>query len=847
MAEHPSIKQFRTHLQNKAVLPEQAAQFDKWRNGPKCTGEHKEAADSLWEEYQKVKDQVTKRPVATSIQTSRRADDRGRQPSRGRGGQGGRGGRDGGHGGRGGRDGRRGGHGGGGGPNRVTNVGAAEPDVLGEPFHNPYTFIPFAQKPPIRRAPTPLTIDEVEKSRFTGILDLEVELLSPLLTADPTPHKEDRGHREHTVLAVGDDVIVPATGVRGVLRSLLSVLTGGTLGHIDEEAWLCQGRDAKLGPASKFNKGLPAHVFLAEVVVPGKVNRDGVVRVGKTRLVKAQDLERAAQRSGINHLPRPRPGDRVKHLWANEGAARVGRNSDAGSWKVKLSGRPVNPKGKREGLLNLEKAHEVSLPATLWSAFHGRHRHADHPELKKGDLVWLEPRELGCTEIRQSQDVKSIQWARWGRAGERLLNAVAMHHRGVLPDELNPDGLVDEVTDLFGQVPRNDLKREVRGFEQVSDKQNPAGPFAARVRPGNLVFPAASKRVERTALAPLAPPHPGCAAFYRDMGERDVARAADDISNEPKKLPLRGYKVYRTTSERGKGAPWRFEVQGVYDDKGKPKPAQQKVNKTVELLPEKGAPRGRLRLTLRAMTQREVALVLAACAVDWRVGGGKPLGLGHCRVASASLRELRDDGTTGDPVSFARNGDDVAELPLPYAAEIRNDEQLSERMRVWQASQQPVSKLRYPRAVDQNRNKKNRGGHVWFLRHAQPKKSGDNDYPQGLQVLHVDPNSALGNQAQKDRIRAQPLPKFDPNNPAADVLYGHDLFVGEGDEWRQQSKDRRTLHRCVEPFDPEKHSRAEDRSGGHQGQSAETRQQGRDARSSADRGKPKAKRGKRKR
>ena len=58
------------------------------------------------------------------------------------------------------------------------------PSVLGEAFHNPYTFIPFPNEAPIRREPTPLTIDELkgEQDRFTGVVDLELETLSPLLS-----------------------------------------------------------------------------------------------------------------------------------------------------------------------------------------------------------------------------------------------------------------------------------------------------------------------------------------------------------------------------------------------------------------------------------------------------------------------------------------------------------------------------------------------------------------------------------------------------------------------------------------------------------------------------------------
>jgi hypothetical protein len=72
-------------------------------------------------------------------------------------------------------------------------------------------------------------MDETE-DRFTGILELEVTTRSPLLTCNPSAIKEEYGHKTYEALTIGDDVIVPATGIRGSLRTLLPVLTGGTLG-----------------------------------------------------------------------------------------------------------------------------------------------------------------------------------------------------------------------------------------------------------------------------------------------------------------------------------------------------------------------------------------------------------------------------------------------------------------------------------------------------------------------------------------------------------------------------------------------------------------------------------------
>jgi hypothetical protein len=719
----------------------------------------------------------------------------------------------------------RGNYGGGGGqpPARVDNASGADPSVLGEPFHNPYTFIPFPSEAPERTAPTPITIDEEESDRFTGVLDLEIELLSPLLTNSPIHTSEVERHKTYEALTIGNDVVVPATGVRGALRSLLSIITGGTLSHVDEEAFLCQGRDARLGPAANATRGkVPDHAILGKVTKPGKLGRSGKILLGKTKLIKTDLIEQLAQRAGIHRLPRPEAGGRGESLWMDDDCTHVSQQKDARHpWEIKLSGRPINRKGKREGAF-LASGKEIEVSGSLWTAYTGRNRHGDHPELRKDDLVWLEPTSIEIKEIESDRQIKSIQWARWGRTGERLLDVIASKHPHLLPDAFNPDGKVDEVTNLFGQVPRADLLKEVPAFKAAKEagQPGPAGPFAGRIRFGNLIFADAKPRVEQVTLAPLAPPHPGCAAFYRDPQTTEKGAAADCVAN--KNFPLRGFKVYRTTSERGADAPWRYDVQGVYDPNGRLQRPQQKVNKTVELLPESSGIKGRIRLTLRALSAKEIGLLLSACTVDWRLGGGKPLGLGHCRVSNVRLQKFTLDGDLVETCALHRADGVMPPLPDKYGQALAGCAELIERMNMWQASQQAVSRLRYPRAVQENRNRKSRGGHVWFARHAQPRKTvRDGDIPRGLQVCHV--GGDLQQQAGSSHVMAQVLPVFDPAAPQSDCLYGYDLFAGEGPEWAEKRGNLETHHIKFEPFDPVRHARERDRSGGFHGQNRDRR------------------------
>ena len=246
------------------------------------------------------------------------------------------------------------------------------------------------------------------------------------------------------------------------------------------------------------------------------------------------------------------------------------------------------------------------------------------------------------------------------------------------------------------------------------------------------------------------------------------------------------------------------------------KDAKQKVNKSCDLLPE--GMDGTLRIACRAFSQRELALLVMACTVDWRLGGGKPLGLGHCRVLEAKW--IDEDGDTRE--LFKRTSESypaIAVLPEDLKGEVSD---LEARVQLWHASQEPVAHLRYPRAVEENNNKLNRGGHVWFGRHASMRKGGT-----GLEVLRT--AGELKTQAGgSSQIAPQLLPVLDVNKPQSDVLHGTDLVSMEAE--RERLRDNTKLHSKLEPFDPKVHSKPTHQSGGNQSQNRETRQSFREGR-----------------
>ncbi|MBQ7650814.1 MAG: hypothetical protein IJS15_07635, partial [Victivallales bacterium] len=361
-----------------------------------------------------------------------------------------------------------------------------------------------------------------------------------------------------------------------------------------------------------------------------------------------------------------------------------------------------------------------------------RNRNSVRTQLKKGDRVWLEPKAAG-QKITSGHDVTSIPGARGGRIGVRFLEILKKKCEHMVPDSLREDGLVDVTSDLFGNVPMT----EGKGYEA----------FAARVRPENLVF--SSPKTFWNQMPPMGVPHPGCKAFYATNDDYDAISLED--------MP-RGYKVYRTSSDVGDKAPWLYRNQPIFD-KASPKPfaSAGKMTRECELLQDGMS--GKLRISYRSLSRGEFALMLLILSCDLRLGGGKPLGLGHAVVTSVKAY----DETGAETLSWAPS--ERASLPEAYTDLVSDT--VKRRAKLYCQTQVPVEMMRYPRAMSSNGNQ--RGGMCWFGTFASNKKNSTT----GLQTVQA----RLPGMASEQQVRAQGLPRFDMNDLNGDLLYGYDVHT----------------------------------------------------------------------
>ena len=701
---HPNIKNMQSAIQKREIDQAKISQFEKWMANPKkFKEEYREVADQT---LQEAKSLLASGSGDSGYQQLRQQGQNNRHERHYMGKTAGRA------------------------PDKTSHADAAPAESIGSSFHNPYTFIPFPKNPPERQKPTPLTIDEIEPDRLTGVLSLKLQTLSPLLTVEVPENRTNNNASASKTLRIGKNPIVPASSIRGLLRNLTAIISGSALDYVDDELWLCQGRDTRLDDQRHTMK-----LYMAEIIKPGDRFHDGTVLAGPAKLVKTDTLR-------LNDRERPDFVKNKKELWIHDPEDQIASQSprkDASHlWRVKVSGRKVNSqKGRQnEGCFRPDQAQEITLRKELWKDYTGRYRNAEKKELRRGDLVWLEVYDQE-TGLDGGRNVKSIQWARWGRTGVNFKEQLKLKLPHLLPDSIKNDGLVDITSDLFGSIPIPE-GNQIPGYDS----------FAARIRPENLVFDADAKTF-LNQMPPLNGPHPGCKAFYVTNDNYDLISLDD--------LP-RGYKVYRTSLHKPGAEPWKYDVQPVFMGAAKAKPFNEgtTMTRTCELISQDSC--GSLKIAFRALTKREFSLLLLVLSCDLRIGGGKPLGLGHCAVSEINAYDENGEKFLSYQPNRASLPDGYSDLPKDWIS----------RADLYCKTQIPVEMMRYPRAMNGNQQ----GGMCWFGYFASPKKNT----AQGLGTVWVQRGSQLHQRAGgKDQIRAQALPIFDPKNPASDLLFGYDL------------------------------------------------------------------------
>lgn len=167
------------------------------------------------------------------------------------------------------------------GQSRPTQQERAMPRATGA-FHNPYNFVPAPPRNtshPELGDHAPVAQDAFAPGRYTGVIRVRMVAQTPLLLPDTERVQESPNGHKTVPLRVGSDgkPLVPASSVRGMLRSAYEAVTNSRFGrfshaqHQDRLAFRMDARDGlKLIPARIENGQIRLLTGTAAVLRDGK-------------------------------------------------------------------------------------------------------------------------------------------------------------------------------------------------------------------------------------------------------------------------------------------------------------------------------------------------------------------------------------------------------------------------------------------------------------------------------------------------------------------------------------------------------------------------------------------------
>ncbi|MER6274449.1 TIGR03986 family CRISPR-associated RAMP protein [Streptomyces sp900105755] len=152
-------------------------------------------------------------------------------------------------------------------------------------FINPYTFLPATPRDTADKDlgdHAPAGHDRLHKDRWTGRLHVRLTVATPLLLLDPSRAERDGkdGHATYPVLRRNGEAYLPATSIRGMLRSAYEAVTNSRLGvfngHQDRLAHrMTAAESQRMVPARISDDGTTITLLLGDTVLGGQASGKG--------------------------------------------------------------------------------------------------------------------------------------------------------------------------------------------------------------------------------------------------------------------------------------------------------------------------------------------------------------------------------------------------------------------------------------------------------------------------------------------------------------------------------------------------------------------------------------------
>lgn len=528
---------------------------------------------------------------------------------------------------------------------QAVNVQPIEAKPTVGSFLNPYNFVrPLPSQRPqdhvLGNGPPP-PHDRYVDGLLTGRIACKVTAVTPLFISDShAVDGESKEHRTFRFFEYDGEPALPASSLRGMVRSVFETVTNSCFAVFDAERRLQYREEPRYGNQVKGNPGLIRK--LAKPKTKNSPAVDGVVELCQVAQVGAYYSGRDSRRNALEPKGKWRSGDRVVARATRRGSRWIVRaiaetraalgplKSDeehVEGW-LKITGRGEDTNKRNEALFLDPAVHEsegrVNFSYEVQEAYNAvlkKQRElgetpvellSDH--LRKDDLVWVDL-ENGNSRARRVVRVQIPRVPYQRSVGE------------LLPGHLHPCTDYDALCPacrVFGWV------RQMERGEQLPLEMRTA--YAGRVRLSHAKLQG-SKGDFNATLAILSSPKPTNTQFYLlKNGKPD-----GQVDYDSRGAQLRGRKFYRHHGdEPSQHAGGEYEYERVNE-------IEDEQNRSVRGVLKKGAVFV-FDLEFENLHPIELGALLWSLTLGkgmhHRLGYGKPLGFGSGQVEVTTLKTL---------------------------------------------------------------------------------------------------------------------------------------------------------------------------------------------------------------
>jgi len=552
-----------------------------------------------------------------------------------------------------------------------------------EGFNNPYTFVPtpprnlehfFASDHDPSHPDHEENHSRLWEKRYTGTIPVKMTVQTPLfLTKTPHVREDVNGHKTYDCLEH-----VPATAIKGMLRSAYEVITNSRFGVLNQDQsgkWVGFRR-----PTSFAQKLKPA------IVVASKDSEGSLalkILTGPIKLARyntrSNSNDRGAGNAGLKYEGGglPRHGDKVRVKASGDKATVIRKFDQEGGGDVGyvfVTGPTIKNKAKERVFLENGSA-PVPIPN------HVRNRYnaliADYKSIHERDLEKRKrdnekPWDYLGDEPGKTAWAPYIYDKSWGDLKINDLvyvwktdaNSIAGLYPALIPRDLYNKTPLESIDDsLLPALYMNNLSPAERLFGWVNSKGK--GAWRGKLRIANIAPPshADGEPIERfpteepLPLAILAAPKVSQTRFYLGNKNGDPPRSGlpkNDLQYDGKRC-IRGRKLYWTPKMIASGSgywakPYEDRTdrpESDYWQEYRQPPGRSEKTDQNRSITGWYKPGGMICFELRFenLTIEELGALVTLVQLEegayLRLGLGKPLGLGCVRL---SLDE--DGGTT---------------------------------------------------------------------------------------------------------------------------------------------------------------------------------------------------------